>query len=309
MSAAVGLVILLVIGVWWYRRYGETFKWYLTFYRVNITARRFYAKYEGLSRDVTFHPSRSPKLDVYSPQSGTDHPVFIYIHGGSWQMYDKLTFAPVAKTLLPEEMVVVIPDYTLHPDADFEQMTNEVAAAVSWTLENITYYNGDPKRIIVAGHSAGAHLATLALMDTRFLNAFGHDQSEVYGLVGMSGVYDIQAQDAYHQTIGVDSAAMTTIMQGRDNFAKASPINYHPADLPPTLLIHGDQDTTVPVDITVNFHSQLMAAGHQSELKLYEGVDHTSYLFDAVMKKRSRTITDLSQFVHQYLPMRNHQRV
>jgi len=294
-----GLAILLSFGLWGYQRYGPTFTWYTKFYHTSLIGKRFYATYAHISKDIPFQPDLPPSLDVYSPPTGSDHPVLIYIHGGGWYMYDKVLFAPVAMKLLPEKMVVVIPDYTLHPQADYEQMTHDVAAALSWTLENIDRYRGDPKRVIVAGHSAGGHLATLAVMDRRFLAAYGHNSAELSGLIGLSGVYDIKAQDAFELTKGHTPSIMRQVMRGHENFARTSPMSYVRADLPPVLLIHGDRDTTVPLNMAIDFQAVLEAAGAQSALKIYAGADHTDFLFDALAEERARIVADLAHFVHQ----------
>ena len=118
---------------------------YFRLYKAHRLAKRFYAEYENLTRDITFHPKMYVCLDIYTPETGSGHPVLLFVHGGGWSKYNKEMFSPVALKLLPEKIVVVITDHTLHPNAGYEQMTDEVAAAISWTLENIDQYGGDPK--------------------------------------------------------------------------------------------------------------------------------------------------------------------
>jgi acetyl esterase/lipase len=287
--AAVGLGAAFVyrdqIAFWWQL---------LKAYRVS---RQFYAEYEHVEKDVVFHPEMGPRLDVYSPPTGEGHPVLFFVHGGSWKDYDKALFAPVAMKLLPEGMVVVIPDYTLYPDAGYEQMAGEMAAALSWTLDNAARYGGDPARVYVAGHSAGAHLAALAVMDPRFLAAHDHSAAEVRGLVGMSGVYDTRAEYDYWQAQGVYPEVLVDVMGGEERFAAASPIRYVRPGLPPILLIHGDEDETVPVGIATAFHTALQEAGAPSTLKIYAGSGHTDFLFAALTEERASLIADLAAFV------------
>ena len=289
------LVLLVLCGgltlVFW-----QQIGFYLDLYRVHRTAQGFYAEYEHLTRDIVFDPSLEPRLDVYAPATGVGHPVVIFVHGGSWKDYDKVLFAPVALKLLPEEFVVVIPDYTLHPDADYEQMAREVASALSWTLENIEQYGGDPEHVVMAGHSAGGHLLALAVMDPRFLAEYGHSSGEVCGLVGLSGVYDIQAEYAFWQAKGVEPKLITEVMNGPESFERASPISYARADLPPVLLIHGDEDKTVPVEIAKQFDRVLRAAGAQSELVIYPGAGHSDYLVSALSQPRSPLVADIADF-------------
>jgi len=291
--------VLLGVGLSVYLLFGDELSFYVRLYNTYRTAKRFYSDYEGLARNIAFHTEMEPRLDVYSPATGTGHPVLVFVHGGSWKDYNKELFAPVAMKLLPLGMVVVIPDYTLYPEAGYERMAQEVAAALSWTLENIEQYGGDPGRVVVTGHSAGAHLLGLAVMDPRFLSTYGHRGTEFCGLVGMSGVYDVQAEHDFWLAKGETPRVMLEVMGGRENLAQASPIRYVGTDLPPILLIHGEQDETVPVSIAAGFHAALQAAGAQSELKVYAGAGHTDYLFAALSEEQPRLVMDLADFVHR----------
>jgi hypothetical protein len=176
-----GTVFLLSLALWAMAKYRETLSFFLNLYRAHRIGQAFYRNYDHVSRDVPFHPGMAPRLDVYSPVDGDEHPVLVFIHGGSWHQYHKRLFAPVAMKLLPEGMVVVIPDYTLYPGARYEQMANQVAAALSWTLDNIEQHGGDSRRVVIAGHSSGAHLAGLAVLDPRFLAPYGHAGTELCG--------------------------------------------------------------------------------------------------------------------------------
>jgi len=291
----VAVLIALLAGLW--LAFGDDIVFYVNLLRAHQAGRRFYAQYPHLERDLAFHPQMDPRLDVYSPAEGDGHPVLIFVHGGSWKDYDKELFAPVAQKLLPEDMVVIIPDYTLHPDADYEQMAREVAATISWTLENANRYGGDPQRVIVSGHSAGAHLSALALLDPRFLEALGHSSDEICGWIGLSGPYDIQAEYNYWVGRGTAPEVMVEVMGGQENFDRASPVRYVRPGLPPLLIIHGDEDETVPAAISVGFHQALQAAGSSSTLIIYPGTGHSDYLFAALTEDRAQVVRDIAGFV------------
>jgi acetyl esterase/lipase len=296
-AAALTLIASAVVVTW-----GSDMKFYVNLARTWWMGRNFYDDYERLTRDIVFDPAKTVRLDVYAPTSEGDHPVLFFVHGGSWKDYDKKLFAPVAMKLLPEGMVVVIPDYTLHPDAQYEQMADEVAAALSWTLDNIDQYGGDPARVVVAGHSAGAHLGALAVMDPRFLEAYGHSGDEVCSLIGMSGVYDVQAEYDYWMEKGEEPEVMLEVMGGTGNFAQASPLRYVRAGLPPVLLIHGELDETVPAQISVAFDQALRAAGTQSALRLYPMAGHSDYLFAALVDDDAPVLVDIVEFVDACSP-------
>jgi acetyl esterase/lipase len=297
--------ILLVSSIVLACAYRGKISFALELYKAYRTARSFYAQYEHLARDIAFDPDMSPRLDVYSPPSSnrgshdSGHPTLLFVHGGAWRSYRKELFALVAMKMLPREMVVVIPDYTLYPNAQYEQMAEEVAAAIRWTLDNIQDYGGDPRRVVVAGHSAGAHLLGLAVMDPRFLGSYA---AEVCGLVGLSGVYDVQAEYDFWRAKGTNPRVISGVMGGADNFRRASPLTYVRGDLPPTLLIHGDQDESVSVRIAIDFFHALQAAGAPAELKIYPGAAHSDYLIAALKEEGAPVMTDLAGFVHACTP-------
>ena len=298
-AALLAGLALLALGLVVYLAWGDQISMAVRLLKAYRSGRSFQARYPHLERNVAFDPEMEPRLDVYWPATGEGHPVLVFVHGGSWKDYDKDLFAPVAMKLVPEGMVVVIPDYTLYPGARYEQMAAEVAAALNWTLENIQAYGGDPRRVVVAGHSAGAHLASLALLDERYLRVYGRSADELCGLVGMSGVYDVQAEYDYYAARGIEPQIIIDVMGGRQNLAAASPVRYVRPDLPPVLLIHGTEDKTVPPAISQEFHAALEQAGAVSRLKLVAGAGHSDYLLDALGRDRAPLVADVVAFVSE----------
>lgn len=294
-------IILFVIGLCIVASlaFRDEISFYSNLYRAFRAGKRFYNQYPLIARNVDFHQEIEPRLDVYSPDEGRGHPVLVFVHGGSWKDYDKELFAPVAMKLLPEGLVVVIPDYTLYPEAGYDQMASEVAAALSWTLENIEQYGGDPQKVVVAGHSAGAHLSGLAMLDPRFLSTYGHSSGEFCGWLGLSGVYDIQAEYDHWQAKGVTPKVILGVTGGQHNFRQASPIHHVRPELPPTLLIHGDEDETVPAQISIDMQTALQAAGASSVLVIYPEAGHSDYLFAALIGESARIVDDITGFVQR----------
>ena len=139
------------IGIFIYVAYGDTIAYNLRLLNAKRIADKFYAEYDGISKSIPYGSRAAQKLDVYRPETGSNYPVLIFVHGGGWDSGNKELYAPVAQKLLPEGLVLVVPGYTLYPDATYRWQTDDVAAAISWTLENIAQYGGDPKRIIAGG--------------------------------------------------------------------------------------------------------------------------------------------------------------
>ena len=264
-----------------------------------VEGRRFYHQYEYVAQDIPIHPEMVPRLDVYSPPAGEGHPVLIFFHGGAWSSYHKGLFVPVAMRIVPHEMVVVIPDYSLFPGARYEQMATEVAGAIAWTLEHIEDYGGDPERVVVAGHSAGAHLLGLATMDSRFLSAQGHSSEELCGLIGLSGVYDVQAEYDFWLAKGSTPRLITGVFGGEEHFGPASPLSHVRAGLPPWLLIHGDHDESVPVEMSIEFAAALREAGAPVALKVYPGAAHSDYFFAGLRDEGAQVLRDIVTFVQR----------
>ncbi len=264
---------------------------------------KFYAEYPYIEKNIAFGAGPSQKLDVYRPESGAGYPVLVYVYGGSWNSGNKELYAPIAQRLLPEGVIVVVPDYRIYPEGKYREQTDDVAAALAWTLENIEKYGGDPARVVLGGQSAGAHLSALALLDEQWLAKYGHSSAEVCGYYGISGVYDINAQMDFERSNGRTAPIMTAVMEGPDNFTAASPATYVRSGLPPILLIHGDADETVPISVSENFQAKLESIGARSEFVVYPGAGHSGLLFDALASDPARLVTDLSKFARECSPV------
>ena len=110
-------------------------------------------------------------LDIHTPEKANDErlPVMFWIHGGGWQVGDKSDVALKPKVLTERGFVFVSTNYRLLPDVTMDVLTHDVAASLGWVHRNIARYGGDPQRIFVGGHSAGAQLAALICTDDRYL--------------------------------------------------------------------------------------------------------------------------------------------
>ena len=133
-------------------------------------------------------------LDIYTPEMVTDKslPVMFWIHGGGWQVGDKSDVELKPKVLTERGFVFVSTNYRLLPEVPMEVLTRDVATALGWVHKNIAKYGGDPKRIFVGGHSAGAQLAALICTDDRYLKEQGVSFDVLKGCLPVDGdTYDI----------------------------------------------------------------------------------------------------------------------
>jgi acetyl esterase/lipase len=133
-------------------------------------------------------------LDVYYTPDTKDRPVVFWIHGGGWQTGDKKDMQIKPKAFVERGFVFVSINYRLLPAVDMGEIIRDVAKALRWTHDHAADFGGDPKRIFVMGHSAGAQLAALVCTDDRYLKAEKLTLEFVKGCVPVDGdTYDVPA--------------------------------------------------------------------------------------------------------------------
>ena len=134
----------------------------------------------------------SHTLDIYAPATGEKLPVIFWIHGGAWKYGDKSMVDLKPRVFTEQGYVLVSINYRLHPHADFREQAEDVAAALKWTVDNISEYAGDPERIILLGHSAGAHLSALVGIDETYLQEVDLSLQDIDGVILLDGAcYDV----------------------------------------------------------------------------------------------------------------------
>lgn len=195
-------------------------------------------------------------LDIYSPVGGKNLPVVFWIHGGGWQAGDKSEVKSKPQLFVDRGCVFVSTNYRLLPHVDMSTIIKDIASSIHWVHDHIAEYGGDPQRLLVMGHSAGAQLAALISTDDRYLKAEGLSLSIIKGCVPVDGdTYDIpaiimtaevrrrihnlpQAKFGHREKFGndpekhIDFSAVTHVAKGKS--------------IPPFLLIHVGEhpDTT-----------------------------------------------------------------
>lgn len=133
-------------------------------------------------------------LDIYAPKDAKDAPVVFWIHGGGWQTGDKSSVQVKPQAFVERGFVFVSTNYRLLPEVEMDTIIRDVAKALAWTHDHIREYGGDPKKIFVMGHSAGAQLAALVSIDNRYLKNHGLTQQFIKGCVPVDGdTFDIPA--------------------------------------------------------------------------------------------------------------------
>lgn len=179
------------------------------------------------------------KLDIHmptGPKDGAARPVILFFYGGAWKNGDRDDYRFVGEALVRRGYIVVVPDYRLYPEVRFPAFVEDGAKAAAWVRGNIAAKGGDPDRIYLAGHSAGAHLAALLAYDRRYLEADTVPQAAIAGLIGLAGPYAFDPA-AYRSTRPVFASA--------GQIEDTQPIRFVTSEAPPALLLHGEADGTV----------------------------------------------------------------
>ena len=133
-------------------------------------------------------------LDIYASKDAKNLPVVFWIHGGGWQSGDKSLVQEKPQAFVERGFVFVSTNYRLLPNVEMLTIFQDVAKSLGWVYRHISEHGGDPNRIFVMGHSAGAQLAALLCIDERYLKAEGVPFSALKGCVPVDGdTYDVPA--------------------------------------------------------------------------------------------------------------------
>lgn len=182
---------------------------------------------------------RSLSLDIY-PTSQANAPVMIFVHGGGWTRGNKSNVAAKPAAFNQNGFAFVSMNYRLIPEVDMAKQAGDVAAAIAWVKSNIAGHGGDPTRIFLMGHSAGAHLVSLVASDPGYLEAEGMSLAEIHGVISL----DTQAYDINILMENATARASRTYLNAfTDNpqtWTRFSPIAYIKAgaSIPPFFLVY-----------------------------------------------------------------------
>jgi acetyl esterase/lipase len=223
-------------------------------------------------RDIPYvsDGSRQHLLDAYRHRSRpSGRPVFVYVHGGGWVLGDKREQGlPLMLHLAAHGWVCLTVNYRLSPRATFPDHLVDVKRAIAWVKEHAAEYGGDPGFLVVSGGSAGGHLAALAALtpdDSAYQPGFEDVDTSVDACVPIYGVYDFLNRDGLRGEAFTRYLLERLVMKvpfalHRDAYERASPMDRVTASAPPVLVVHGANDSLVPVGEARHFVELLRAS-------------------------------------------------
>jgi acetyl esterase/lipase len=223
--------------------------------------------------DVSYGALPRQRLDIYRPSGqppAGGWPVVVFFYGGSWNSGAREQYSFVGAALASRGITALVADYRVYPEVRFPDFLRDCAQALAWGLTHAAELGGNPKRVFVMGHSAGAYNAAMLALDPRWLAAAGHAPRELAGFIGLAGPYDflpmtnVDAQPVFfHPNYPPDT----------------QPLDFVSASSPRSFLAVGASDALVnPERNTAALAARLVAVGVPVNLQRYAGVNHTTLI-------------------------------
>ena len=227
-------------------------------------------------------------LDVYVGNHAGPAPVVIYAHGGGYYSGRKNKEARMLLTRLAAEgYVCASVNYRLRPAVGFDEHLTDFAAAVRWMRANAERFGGDPRRLVLAGTSAGAHLATITGLSPEVTRATGEpgiESGDVRAVLGFGGYYG--------HYYGLDSRHQPS----------SHPIDHIDGDAPAHFVVHGELDPYVPVSLARRLVAALRATSRRPVV--FAELPGAHHVFDLFRTPRYRAVMDAARaFLNEVAPI------
>ncbi|MBS0254266.1 MAG: alpha/beta hydrolase, partial [Proteobacteria bacterium] len=219
---------------------------------------------------------------------GAPLPVIVFLYGGSWNSGMREGYGFAGRALAAQGFVVAVPDYRLVPQVRYPAFLEDGAAALRWVRAHVGEYGGDPNRVVVMGHSAGAYNAAMLAYDARWLG----ERPWLKGFIGLAGPYDF---------VPLKSDATRAAFGQADDLAATQPINHVAPGAPPALLAVAGKDVTVGPRNAESLAAALARAGVPVQRRTYPGVGHVGIVTALARPLRGRApvLADAAAFARQ----------
>jgi len=224
-----------------------------------------------LHADIAYGNLPRQHLDVYLPKQyeakapPAKLPVVLFFYGGSWDSGDKTDYKFAAEAFTSKGFIAVVSDYRIYPEVLFPGFMVDPAKAARWVKDHIRALGGDPNRIFLAGHSAGAHIAVMLALNDEYLASEKLKPSDFCGTIGLAGPYDF---------LPLKSERLKIIFGPEDQRWKSQPIKFVTGHNQPMLLLVGLKDGTVGTHNTYNLAAKIKAKGGPVQVVEFPNYGH-----------------------------------
>lgn len=232
--------------------------------------------------DLAFGPGPLHRLDLYRPEGTGPFPVHGFLHGGYWRAQDKQNFAFIAPQLLRRGIMVAVLNYDLCPAVTLDGTVASALDGIAWLARNIAAHGGDPARLSLSGHSAGAHLAAAALATDWPSRGIAADV--IKGALLISGIYD--PLPAMRTTVNAE-IRLTPEIAARQNYEALPPRLSCPA-----WVVAGGEEPAPWIDQSVRYAHHLRRHGLRPGLMVVPDHHH----FD-ILDQYAEPDSDLSRLL------------
>lgn len=220
---------------------------------------------------VAYGPLPRQQLDIYRPSSAAPAggwPVVVFFYGGSWNQGERADYAFVGTALASRGVLTLVADYRLYPEVRYPTFLQDNALALAYGLREARSLGGNPRRVFVMGHSAGAYNAAMLALDARWLQAAGTSPAALAGWVGLAGPYDF---------LPITNPDAQPVFNHPNYPANSQPLELVQRSAPPAFLGAARTDELVnPQRNTVGLSQKLQALGVPVTVKLYDRVNHVT---------------------------------
>ncbi|MBS3791755.1 MAG: alpha/beta hydrolase [Candidatus Bipolaricaulota bacterium] len=226
-------------------------------------------------KDLQYGPHQRHKLDIYEPvEIDSDTELIFFVSGGGWESGSKDIHRFIGRSWSEKNFMVVLPNYRLAPDATYPDQVRDVSRSLAWLQDN---YGKAPRTLYLAGHSAGAHLASLIGFSEKWRKNAELKTGQIDGLILLAGVYQFYPYDRADPRV-------KRFIGGKQNWEQAQPFNHLQGCLAPVFLAHGDSDEEVLPEQTIQLSEELTELDIRNELLIEEGVGHLELLLGTSRK-------------------------
>lgn len=253
---------------------------------LNIVSPSLQGQWER-TRNIAYGSLPRQTLDIYLPTTPGPHPVLVFVHGGSWEKGSKDDYPWLGRRFAAEGYLTAVINYRLAPEFDYDEFMADTAKAVAFVHERASGWGGDPDRLFLAGHSAGAYNAVQVAVAPEFLNAEGTDPSIIDGVAGIAGPYSFLPLKGRVTRAAFGKAA---------DLEATQPVNRITAEAPPMLFLHGSDDTVVLPRNSTEMARLLREAGVEAKSVIYEGIDHIGIIVAVGLTDRAPVVEDMTDF-------------